>query len=646
MAIIHITLLGDCDVRIGNDSHTHFRLKKSKILLAYLALQQGHPTSREKLAHLLWSDRDNKQARASLRQALSELRTTLGQLQPSPLITNNIDVALDPSVTEIDACRFVHLSRKNDEASLQVAADLYKGPIFDGVDAGCPAFEEWIDQERRDYHERALRTLTKLLAFDFSGNRNATQIGIAQKLLRLDPLHEATYRTIMKLHAAAGQSSKALRQYDRCQKLLNRELDVEPEPETIALADQIRSDRLSDISGVSENPLDKSDAQCGKITAAKSSPSHGSPTRFSSRLWPVVGDGKSVVIWATGLLIIFALAAYTMPVSREVLSAKLLLSGPNSKNQNVNSTAVMTPIQEKPEFSIVNAMAVQTDADLHSSGGKQLSSISLANIAYDEGVTLFRKQTPSDLLNAITSFKRALAHDPDYSQAEAALANTYLYGYVMHWPSVAGLSWAGDALETAIIHAQKSLQKEAPSALAYTVLAKAKFFGSIHPARYNDAVITARAAFVLDPNDPATYLGLGQIFIYGGEPERAIAHLELARKLDPANTGAAEYNLALAYFHMERFADAADHAERALKKSPDAYSVWALSATIFSYLNRQEEAILAINHARSLSRRQGVGPVTAVLTPGYMSYIRPMDRARLRYGLDAACFLIGVNLGE
>jgi len=243
MAILRINLLGDCDIRLGAATHPHFRLKKSKILLAYLALQQGKPTSREKLAHLLWSDRNTKQARASLRQALSELRQVLAQIQPTSLVTNSINIALEPSITNVDVIRFCHLFSLNDEQSLQSAADLYNGAFFDGIDGGCPAFEEWIDQERRSYHNRAVHTLTKLLAFDVAGEGREKAIGNAEKLLRLEPLHEGTYRTLMELLAASGQINKALQQFDCCQEILRRELNVTPEPETVALADHIRLDR-------------------------------------------------------------------------------------------------------------------------------------------------------------------------------------------------------------------------------------------------------------------------------------------------------------------------------------------------------------------------------------------------------------------
>jgi predicted ribonuclease YlaK len=66
----------------------------------------------------------------------------------------------------------------------------------------------------------------------------------AQRLLQLDPLHEATHRQLMRLLAQAGQRSAALAQYETCRHLLTTELDVTPDEMTTALAEQIRAGDL------------------------------------------------------------------------------------------------------------------------------------------------------------------------------------------------------------------------------------------------------------------------------------------------------------------------------------------------------------------------------------------------------------------
>src|SRR5689334_20974676 len=68
-----LDLLGP--VRLGNSACDDLtpKSRKTRALLAVIALSKGS-VSRARLADLLWGDRGEEQARASLRQALYELR--------------------------------------------------------------------------------------------------------------------------------------------------------------------------------------------------------------------------------------------------------------------------------------------------------------------------------------------------------------------------------------------------------------------------------------------------------------------------------------------------------------------------------------------------------------------------------------------
>jgi tetratricopeptide (TPR) repeat protein len=64
-------------------------------------------------------------------------------------------------------------------------------------------------------------------------------IQVALRLLALDPLQEAVYRALMRLHAGRGQRGTALRHYQACAEVLRRELGVEPDAETQRLYREI-----------------------------------------------------------------------------------------------------------------------------------------------------------------------------------------------------------------------------------------------------------------------------------------------------------------------------------------------------------------------------------------------------------------------
>ena len=77
--------------------------KKSRALLAYLALREGAEVSREVLIGLLWGERSEGQARASLRQALSELRLHSAGSGPHPIVATKEAVTWVPGSAWIDA---------------------------------------------------------------------------------------------------------------------------------------------------------------------------------------------------------------------------------------------------------------------------------------------------------------------------------------------------------------------------------------------------------------------------------------------------------------------------------------------------------------------------------------------------------------
>jgi len=57
--------------------------------------------------------------------------------------------------------------------------------------------------------------------------------------LQQDPYDEECHRMLMRLYAENHNRSAALKQFDKCRKIIKREFGAEPEPETVALRRQI-----------------------------------------------------------------------------------------------------------------------------------------------------------------------------------------------------------------------------------------------------------------------------------------------------------------------------------------------------------------------------------------------------------------------
>src|SRR5205809_502039 len=239
MARLSLALLGGFQARLESGSPLALPTKKAQALLAYLAIPLGRAHPRDKLATLLWSGIREESARASLRQTLFATRKALGKTKPPALLVEGETLALNRSVVDVDVAAFERLVAEGTLEALASAAGLYQSDLLAGFAVDEPPFEEWLVTERERLRELASEGLAKLLAHQREARAEEAAVQTALKLLSLDPLQEAVHRTLMRLYAEQGRRGTALRQYQHCVGVLQRELGLEPEPETKELYQEI-----------------------------------------------------------------------------------------------------------------------------------------------------------------------------------------------------------------------------------------------------------------------------------------------------------------------------------------------------------------------------------------------------------------------
>lgn len=213
--------------------------KKAQALLAYLALQPGRPHPRETLTGLLWSDTNDRRARQSLRQALSRLRKAFTAAHNVGLAARGEIVTLSAAAVDVDVPAFERLARKRTAEALASAAELYVGPLLEGLTVDEPLFDQWLQAERERLREMALAALSGLLAHQSRLGHTELAVQSALRLLALDPSQEPVHRALMQQYVHQGRRSAALRQYQTCLTVLQQELGVEPEFETKRLYQEI-----------------------------------------------------------------------------------------------------------------------------------------------------------------------------------------------------------------------------------------------------------------------------------------------------------------------------------------------------------------------------------------------------------------------
>ncbi len=234
--MLNVYLLGGFHLLDGDTPLTSLNSPRLQALLAYLWLHRHAPQPRAHLAFLFWPDSTEAQARTNLRYLLHLLRHTLPQADHF--------VHVDPQVLQwrpdapftLDVADFERMVAAAEQAevptevraALEKAVTLYQGDLL----PSC--YDDWLLSERERLSQRFSVALERLILLLETERDYRPAIRYAQRLLQHDPLHEATYQHLIRLHALSGDRASALRLYHTCTTVLERELGVAPSPATQA----------------------------------------------------------------------------------------------------------------------------------------------------------------------------------------------------------------------------------------------------------------------------------------------------------------------------------------------------------------------------------------------------------------------------
>ena len=214
--------------------------RKARAALAFLALAPGCCASREQLAGLLWSDRGQDQARASLRQSLKELRE-LPAIGGGVATARDI-VTLDQAAVAVDLHEIRHAAAAHDLPTLAALLEEVRGDLLEDLADLSPAFDEWLQAERP--RQLDLVVADALEAVEAGGlDAMKDTRAILRSLDRLDPVNEAVVRLGMRLDHALGDGASLHRRYRQLCDRLESEFAAMPSEETRALFHSLGANR-------------------------------------------------------------------------------------------------------------------------------------------------------------------------------------------------------------------------------------------------------------------------------------------------------------------------------------------------------------------------------------------------------------------
>ena len=238
-----VSVLGGASFIFG-DHEIRLRNRKARAILAYLALGETGEEQRERIAGLFWSETGEEKARATLRQAVHEVREAMDAAGCPCLISTRMTVGLRPGSFRVDLHEVLDAvaARRAPDALLRQAR--LAETLLEGFEDLDPAFHGWVTARRQTVHDRLMRGLEDGYRDESLPRRQRRRL--AQAALLLDPTHEEACRVVMRCAAEDGETSAALRAYEELYRLLGEEYDQEPSAQTVELVAEVKQGKFDE----------------------------------------------------------------------------------------------------------------------------------------------------------------------------------------------------------------------------------------------------------------------------------------------------------------------------------------------------------------------------------------------------------------
>lgn len=245
MTVLRLTLLGAFALAGPDGAPIRIETRKARAVLALLVMARGRPMPRERLAGMVWSRGETRQALASLSQALYSLRKALGGAADTVLLADVDSVSVDMSRLQVDALALEEAAAEGSDAARRRCLDLYRGPFLDDIAIDTEhAYAEWRAAEQARLEEIA-RQAGAALMVSWEAQHEAADPAVVDRLLAIDPYAEAAIRVRMRNLAGDGRSAAALEVADRFTERLSADLGIAPSQAFVDLVGALRRGEIA-----------------------------------------------------------------------------------------------------------------------------------------------------------------------------------------------------------------------------------------------------------------------------------------------------------------------------------------------------------------------------------------------------------------
>jgi DNA-binding SARP family transcriptional activator/TolB-like protein len=607
VAVLRIRLFGHLAVDDSKARSYLPRTRKTRALLAILAMASPKPVLRSQLASLLWSRREQEQARGSLRQSVHELQDMLGPAWSHLFITDRHHLSLRGAALEIDA----HALAQPGVISAELL-ERFEDVMLEDLNGLDPAFDRWLEDERARF-QRIGRTIGENLLAKCEDP--VASIEAAEQLLTIDRMHEGAWRTIMRSHAERGDLGAAMASYDRFRGVLAENSDGRPSPDTEDLIGRIRAQasagrlpaQASADHGVAEGPAVPMPARNGPRRGRSALRLCVAPLRiigadnddgFALGLAQEISAGMSRFRWiscipgslwsGSGASGKFATAAWADLEADLVLDGTIQY-GPGRVRIIVRlidmradgeiawagrfDRPMTDPLSMQDELGAT--IVAQVDPELMRHEGRRTAATRSNDLTAQDlllqALPAIYRMERSSFLDARRLLESSLHADPGSSSA---------HGWLAYWNLLyVGQGWAPNPAEAsaeASRLAERAVMLDPGDARAMTLAGHVRGFLDRHP---EEAIALHERAIALNPNLAIAWCFSGLSHVYSGKHEEGLQRINQAIRLSPSDPHVFFFDTSLIIVHLllGDYANAVEAGRRATELNPlfsSAHRAW------------------------------------------------------------------------
>jgi len=579
---------------------------------------------------MLWDRTPDTQARSSFRQALHELLLAMGPLANELISADRETIKLNANLCWIDAAAILAAETTSESLSRSELSALCTGELLEELDGISESFDHWLLGERTRFTQQ----LSDLLEAELNNVAQSKadlklKVSNFRRLIAFDPTHEGASRALMRALAELGERAQALREYERCRNALRKALDVEPSPETRALANAIRtfsgrdgeasrattSTSLRDGAKAQLAPAHRRRLRVGVLSFLATRERDDQNLAFS--LSQEIAAGLARFRWFDVIAPASLARKPSARLSEDILRQKELdyvvdgaISGDGRRFEIsvrlLDVTQSACPVwSDRFELSIDELHRLDERVTARIVG--RIDPV----ILFIEGQPKRRKQQGGTglLLRAMPLMhsmergkyeqageliNRALKEDPD---------NAMILAWAAHWQVYhVGQGWSPNpkrAFTTAQRYALSAIRLDPENAEALGIYGH---ICSFLDKDFDSALHYFERALRLNPNLAFVWALSALTYCYVGEPEVALQRLERHRDLTPIEPYPALFDnpYAIAYLIKRDYEQAAVFGRRVTKTRPEFVNGYKPLIAALGHLGRREEAKAYVDKLLSL----------------------------------------------